>query len=428
MLARVAVVFMLAVVTMLAGHAGGIELAALGLAMAPQFVFLLVGIGAVQGILVLVAQAAGAGEDARAGAVLRVGIAHALVLGIAAGLVLQGAGAAFAAIGQEPALAARAGEVAAALGWGMPGVMLFTACTFFLEGLGRPRPGLVVMIGGNLVSAGLAVLWVGTGEGPGGGQGAVGAAWAITAARTTMGLVLAAYVWRLPERGRLGIRAPAPGRAELGRRLRRLGYPLALAQGLESASFAGLVVLAGYLGPEALGAYQVAMNLVATVFMVAIGIATAAAVRVGRAVGRHDQPNMARAGWTALGTAAVLMGLVAAAFRALPEEIAALYTADPAILGPAAACVAFAAWFVVFDGLQGVAMGALRGAGDVWVPSALQMVAFWILGLPAGAWLAFRAGQGVLGLFGGISIGVAAAAFLLAARFALVSRRPVSRA
>jgi len=191
-LARAAVLSMLIVITILVGHAGGqrggqgsgMELGALSLAMAPQLVLMLVGIGLSQGVLVLVAQAHGAGEQGRCGAVLRVGVLQALGFGVVIGLLLQGAGPVFASMGHAPDLAERAGLVSAILGWGMPGVLVFNACTFFLEGLGRPRAGLVVMIGGNLISAGLAWLWVGE-------HGAPGAALAITLTRILMGGALA---------------------------------------------------------------------------------------------------------------------------------------------------------------------------------------------------------------------------------------------
>ncbi len=437
-LARAAVLSMLIVITILVGHAGsqgggqgggqgsGMELGALSLAMAPQLVLMLVGIGLSQGVLVLVAQAHGAGEQGRCGAVLRVGVLQALGFGVVIGLLLQGAGPVFASMGHAPDLAERAGLVAAILGWGMPGVLVFNACTFFLEGLGRPRAGLVVMIGGNLISAGLAWLWVGE-------HGAPGAALAMTLTRFLMGATLALYVWRLRDRVELGVRGTLSHTLRhdmpaLGRRLRRLGYPLALAQGLEAGSFSGLVLMAGYLGPAALGGYQITMNLIATVFMIGVGLSTASAVRVGQAVGRHDRVNMARAGWAAMLLVVVLTGAIGLSFGSLAEGIAAIYTNDPAVRAVAIPAIGLAGWFVVFDGLQGVCMGALRGCGDVWIPTALQLVAFWALAIPIGGLLAFRADYGALGLFAGLTVGVVAATVLLAARFALVSRRAIAPA
>lgn len=425
-LARAAVLFMLLVTTILVGHAGGMELGAFSLAMAPQLVLMLVGIGLCQGVLVLVAQAHGAGEQGRCGAVLRVGVLQALGFGMVIGLLLQGAGPVFAAMGQAPDLAERAGRVSAILGWGMPGVLVFNACTFFLEGLGRPRPGLLVMIAGNALSAGLAWLWVAD-------HGAVGAALAMTVTRCLMGVALALYVWRLRDHASLGVRGSLSHTVRhelptLGRRLRRLGYAPALAQGLEVGSFSGLILMAGYLGPAALGGYQITMNLVATVFMIGVGLSTASAVRVGQAVGRHDRVNMARAGWAAMLLVVGLTGAIGLSFGSLAEGIAAIYTNDPAVLAVAIPVIGLAGWFVVFDGLQGVCMGALRGCGDVWMPTALQLVAFWALAMPIGGLLAFQTDLGALGLFLGLTVGVVAATVLLAGRFALVSRRALARA
>ena len=197
---------------------------------------------------------------------------------------------------------------------------------------------------------------------------------------------------------------------------------------MESSAFSSLVLFAGLIGATELAAFQVALNLISFAFMCAVGIATAAGVRVANAVGRRDRPGMWVAGWVAVGlTGATMLGF-AGLFAGAPEYLARFYTDDGAVLGVAVPTVALMALILIPDGAQGVLMGCLRGAADVWAPAAIYLIAFWGVQMPLGYTLAVAGGGGTPGLVIAILAGTSLAALLLAARFHRLTRRPVDLA
>lgn len=214
--------------------------------------------------------------------------------------------------------------------------------------------------------------------------GAEGAAFATTIVCWLMLFAITGYVLTRIDRARYGIVGRLSDAWGLGRRPRRLGYPMGLSHGLGTSAFSCMLLFAGLLGPTELAGYQVAMNLVALVFMCAIGFATAAGVRVANAVGRRDQEGLRRAGWIAVGLAAMILGGFGIIYGSVPHLLASLYTTDGAVGAVAISTIGIAAFVLVPDGAQGVLMGALRGAGDVWPATALYLLSFWLLMVPLG--------------------------------------------
>jgi MATE family multidrug resistance protein len=226
---------------------------------------------------------------------------------------------------------------------------------------------------------------------------------------------------------RYGLTGPLTHGLAIGRKLRRLGYALGLAQGLESAAFSSMSLFAGLLGAAAVAAHQVALQVAAFCFMGAVGISTATAVQVGLAVGRGDQRGMALAGWAGCGMIVALMTFFAAIILVWRGPIAGLFTDDPALLAVVLPTLLVVAAMLPTDGLQGVLMGALRGTGDVWVPTAMHLFSFIVVMAPLAAWFAFGLDWGVPGLFGGAIVGVTVAALLLSLRFRAIGRRVIRR-
>ncbi|MFQ5958181.1 MAG: MATE family efflux transporter [Alphaproteobacteria bacterium] len=427
MVARAGVLVLVAVDIAMTGRAGAVELAYYGLAMAPQVPMMLVGIGLLMGTVVMTAQAEGAGSPAECGAVWRVALVHAVTLGVLF-MALSQAGEWFLAlVGQAPDLARGGGRVLVMFGWSLPAVLLYTATTFFLEGINRPAAGVVVMVFANLLNFALNWLFIyGNGGAP--AMGAEGAALATTLARWFMFLAIATYALLRVDRARYGIHGAIADARALGRRLRRIGYPMGLGLGLETGSFAAMTLFAGLLGPTQVAAYQVAMSLVAVVFMCAIGFATAASVRVGNAVGRRDQGGVRLAGWVALGLAASVLAAFGIVFRSVPDALVGVYTSEPAVIAVAIPTVLVAGLILVFDGAQAVLMGALRGIADVWPATALYFICFWLVMVPAGYLLGVARAGGAPALMVAVGVGCAAAVVSLALRFHVVSRRAVARA
>ena len=427
MLARLGVLTIITMDTAMSGHASGADLAWYSVAIAPQIPLMLVGIGLLMGTIVMTAQAVGAGTPERCGAIWRSALVHAAV----AGVVMAGAcvfGEAFLrAAGQPEDIAVGGGRVLAAIGFGLPGVLLYVATSFFLEGIGRPVPGMVIIIGANILNVGLNWLLI-FGHGGFPAMGAEGAAIASSIVRWCMFLAAAVYVLRFINRRRFGIAAAADPAERLGPRMRRIGLPMGIAHGLEASAFAVMTLFAGLLGAAVVGGYSVPMNLLALAFMGAIGLSTAASVRVGNAVGRGDPAGVRWCGWVAVGVAAVYLAAIAVVFALVPGGLAALYTADAAVLAIAVPTILVGAIAAIPDGVQGVLMGALRGASDVWPATFLYVFSFWVVMVPLGYWLAIPRGLGAPGLMIAVVAGATVAALLLGWRFRVVSARAVRRA
>jgi multidrug resistance protein, MATE family len=427
MLARAGLVAMLTVDTILAGRAGGNELAFVGISMGPQLIMLAIGIGLLVGSLVLIAQAHGADRFADCGRIWRLALLLAGGLGLIYGVLQWQGYSLLRLLGEDDEIARGGGKIMRMWALGMPGIMLYMATTTFFEGISRPRAAMLVSLGGNLIN--LALGWTlafGVAGLP--AMGAAGAVLATSITLWLMFLLLAGYALLLPEAKRFGIHAPLAGHYHLLGKLLLLGLPVALSVGFETIAFSGATIMAGWLGKTPLAAYQLSNNVISFFYMLSLGLATAAAVRVGNAIGRGDQKDISMAGWAAVCLVLGLMLLVGLSMSLLRGQIAAAYTPDPAVIAVASPVLAVLAVLVVFDGVQGVLMGALRGAGDVVLPTAIYAIAFGGCAIPLSYYFGYHQAQGAIGLALGLVAGLAAAAALLALRFTWISRRaPLAR-
>jgi len=292
-------------------------------------------------------------------------------------------------------------------------LIVYAAFRRYLIAMHLVRPIMLALITANLVNAaGNWILIYGNLGLP--ALGVEGSAWATTIARVYMAVFL--YVAIRLEHGRRGHRHPKvdlwidPVRI---RRLVALGFPAASQVALEVGVFALATALAGKLDPVSSGAHQIALNLASLAFMVPLGLASSAAVRVGFAFGAGDRPRAARAGWTALVTGGVIMTALGLVFFLWPVPLVRVFSRDPQIIEIGAALLAIAAAFQLFDGTQAVATGALRGISETRMPMIVNVIGHWFLGLPVGYVLCFRLGWGVIGLWIGLSIGLVVAALVL---------------
>lgn len=234
------------------------------------------------------------------------------------------------------------------------------------------------------------------------------------------GVVLAALALR-----------PAGGRDVGGRlsvsvgRILRLGTPIGLQLLAEIGVFSLVAVLAGRLGKVAVSAHQIAIGLASFTFMGVLGVSGATAVRVGHAIGESRSPR--HAGLLGIGVGAAFMACAGVFFLATPRLLISLFTVDPEITELGITLLGIAAAFQLFDGIQGVAAGALRGAGDVHFAFAANVAAHWCVGLPLALVLGFHLGQGAAGLWWGLLVGLALVAVALLWRFVAISRGTVAR-
>ena len=423
MLARAGLVILITVDTVMTGAAGGDALAFYGASLAPHITMLTVGIGLLTGTVVYVAQMAGAGRAAECGRIWMRALAIAAVIGSAYMVALLFGRGILALLGQFPEVIEEGGRALVLFGPGMPAMLMYVATSFFLEGIGRPKPGMVISLSANLLNAALnwALIFGHLGMPA---MGAAGATLATSITRWWMFAAILLYVLTMRDRRHYGIGVAASGRPAVGTlRLLKLGAPFALAIGIETSTFSGMAALAGIISIAALAAYQIALNYMALVYMLALGLSTATAIRVANAVGAGDAVGLRRAGWTGTGLVAGLMLVVGTATWLGREKIAFAYTEDPAVLLLAAAALAIAAAITLLDGAQGVLIGALRGTADAIVPTLIFGLSFWGVSLPAAWWFGVHLGQGVPALMWSLFAGLMLATVLLTWRFHRVSLR-----
>lgn len=189
-------------------------------------------------------------------------------------------------------------------------------------------------------------------------------------------------------------------------RLFKMGAPAAGQIGVEITVFALMTAFIAKLDATQLASSQIALNCCSLTYMVPLGMSSAAAVRVGQALGRKRKDQAAAAGWTAILLSAAFMLMAAVVFLAVPRPLARLFTMDAAVISRSVPLFAVAAAFQLFDALQAVSTGALRGSGETRIPIVVNILAYWLICLPLGYWLCFVRGWGATGMWVGISSGL----------------------
>ncbi len=296
---------------------------------------------------------------------------------------------------------------------GTPALLFYATFRRYLQGMHLVRPVMMALITANLVNAaGNWVLVYGHLGVP--ALGIAGSAWATNLARLYMATFLGIAI--LLEHRRRGVHHPqVPFVFDAGRLrgLFRMGAPAAAQTMVEVGVFGAVTIIAGRLDPTSLGSHQIALNVASLAFMVPLGLASAAAVQVGHAVGGGRTRDAVAAGWASLVVGLVAMLLVALPMLAMPVALLRPFSQDPGVLATGARLLAIAAAFQLFDGAQAVATGVLRGVGDTRSAFVMNVIGHWVVGLPCGYLLCFVAGWGVAGLWIGLSIGLTIVALAL---------------
>jgi MATE family multidrug resistance protein len=365
------------------------------------FAIAIFGVGLLLGLDTLVSQAFGRGD--RAGA--RHSLVNAVYLAVPVTPVMMGGvwllSGHLGSFGVEPHVLAQVRPYLWSMLWGLPPLMLYFAFRRYLQAMNRVMPVMLALLTANLVNfAGNYALIYGHWGAP--ALGVEGSGWATTLSRVYLALALLAVILYHERQCGTG---PVDWRIDFPhiRRLLALGLPAATQLTAEVLVFAVTAALISRLDAVSLAGHQIALNTVSLTYMVPLGISSAAAVRVGQALGRGNPREAAHAGWTALGLGAAFMSASALALTVIPQVIARAFTPDPAVIAAGASLLMVAAFFQLFDGLQTVATGALRGAGDTRTPMYAHLIAYWLVGLPLGSVACFVWGWGARGLWMGLS-------------------------
>lgn len=438
-LSQVAYVLMGLTDTVMSGHAGAAEQAVVGLGVAlwmPVFIGLM---SVVQAVSPVVAHHFGAGNAAGIVADTREGVWLAAFGGLVPFALLPFVQPLLLAAGIDAELAAGAAWYLWGVALGLPAALVFRAIGFYSASINHPKPLMVLAFVGLVVNTFLNwVLIYGHFGFP--AMGGPGCGWA-TGISMWVGLVglvfwtakarvyKACYLWH-------GWSWPT-WRGQ--RQLLRIGLPMGGAGLAEVAAFSGIAVLVGRFGAVQIAAHQVALNFSALIFMLPMGLSSALSIRVGQSLGAADPARARFIAWTGIG-----LGLLIAAAAIGPivlgrHAITELYSSDAAVRSLAASLLLFAAFWQLFDATQVCALGALRGYKVTLVPMLMMLVAFWVVGIPLGAWLGYAGLPGGepmqvygfwIGLVAGLMLVSAALSLALrvVSRTAIVERAPATTA
>lgn len=420
--AQLAHVLMVFTDTLMMGKLGPAELAAGGLGAASYSFISIFCVGVLAAVGNLVAIRHGAGDTTGVTRLAQNGLWLAAGLALACGLLLWNLGPVLAYFGQEPHNIAGARQFLSTLVFALPGYLGFMALRGFPAAIGRPGPVMAISIGGAIANFALnwALIhgWFGL---PPLGLAGIGLVTAVVA--NVMTLLLFLHLLRHPAYAAYPLAQGLlrPRLAEL-RELLRLGLPIGGTYAVESGMFAFGTLCMGAIGSHALAAHQVAIMSVYVAFMVPVGISYATTFRIGQHYGAGRIYEARRAGRLGIGVGACCMLGFALLFWLAPEWVVGMFLDrhDPEfaeIVSLAVALLAVAAWFELFDGIQTIAMGAIRGLKDGKTTLLVGIGCYWVIGIPLAWALAFPLGWGAEGVWWGLAGGLACAAIGLTLGF-----------
>lgn len=410
--------------TIMIGRVGVVPLAASAFAnVLLHFVFI-IGVGLLSSVSVLVAHAYGSGDTREAGEVCRRGALIAIVSGLLMFSIISGILPVLGLLGQPAEVVAASKGYLLLVGASMPFMLMFINLRNFSEAYVFPWPAFWAGLTGVLVNIFLNWIFIyGNCGAP--RLGLDGAGLATLSSRIfTLGLLVA---WLARDHRFKGL-WPRKWYARIPVRkivdMLRLGSPVSLQLAMEIGAFGVATLIVGRLGVVPIAAHQIALTCAATTFMFPLGLSLAVAIRVGQSVGAGNSHLARVISFSAMGFAILMATFFALTFMLLDQEIALLFSQDRETVRLAAGLIVIAGFFQLFDGIQVVSMGSLRGCKDVVKPTWIAFVAYWLIAIPASASLGLHAQLGAHGVWVGLALGLASAAVGLSVRFHRLTAQP----
>lgn len=409
--------------TAMVGQIGTIEQAAVALSNSLYTLLLVFGLGVSYGITPLVAAADSTQNENEKSVLLNHSIVINTFLGVILFLLLFLLSPVLHLFNQKEEVIQQAIPFLNVMMLGMIPLCFYSGLKQFLEGLSDTRTAMVISIFSNLLNVLLNYLMIfghwGFSE-----MGLMGSCWASFISRVVMAVLMFIYVrnnsrykdyWK-------GFSVKNISR-QLSLKILNIGVPSGLQWVFEVGAFSFAVIMIGWIGHKEQAAHQVALSIAAVTYMMASGISAAASVRVGNQMGLKSSGGIRIAGFSAFVMVALFMSCMALLFILFKEQLPLLFNKDAEVIGMASSLLVIAAFFQISDGTQVVALGALRGVKDVKIPTAITLVAYWMIGLPLSYVFAFRFQLGVEGVWYGLLLGLSVAAVLLFLRFNYISKR-----
>jgi len=421
--------------TVMVGGLGPAAIGAVALGEGCFYTPVLFGFGLLLGLDTLVAQAFGREDHDECHHWLAQAIYMIFMMTPLLMLMVWAMAALITSVGMTPEVTASAAGYMHWMSWSTLPLLVYAGVRRYLQAVGQAHVITITYVGANLLNwFGDWVLIHGRFGLP--AMGVNGAALSTVVSRIFMAAAMLGFAWRYErKRGHPLFANWAAPQIKRMRVMLRLGLPAAGQILLEVGAWNVARVAAGWLTPVALATHQIVLNYASLTYMVPLGVGSAAAVSVGHAVGAKDGPRARRAGWLSLSLGVGFMLFAAVVFAVFPGPLIALYTRDPQVMAVGSSLLLLAAIFQVFDGVQTVATGALRGVGETRMPMIVNLIGYWCFGLPLGFVLCFVLHWGIYGIWIGLTtalIGIAIAliyrwnieAKVIEVRFGKNSRSP----
>jgi len=403
--------------TLMAGRLSAVDLAAVAVGTSVFAPIMLLIFGTLLGTTPLVAQAAGAQQTAHLAGTVHQATWVSLTMILLGGLVMTNSRVVFDFMGVTPEVAALASAYLKALVWGLPALAFFQVLRCLCEGLNHARPVLGISLLGLLLNipANYLLIYGKLGLPQ---LGAVGCGYATALSFWLMALLLSLYVHFKPQYRQFAIfsRWQLPQWVAM-RHIYWIGLPIGLSIFVEASLFTTIALFIGGLGEVVVAGHQVAFNFTTLLFMVPLSLGMALTVKVGHALG-SGQPDEAReVAWYGVQLSG-MVAMVAATFMWFSAPwVVKLYSENSEVQLLASSLIQLAVLYQISDALQVNAAGALRGYKDTRIIMLITFIAYWLIGLGGGWWLALGDNpwgpQGVQGFWYGLILGLSFAAVLL---------------
>ena len=409
--------------SMMVGRLGKEPLAGSSFANSIFVIFLVMGIGMSYAITPQTAQADGEKNIPKLTEILKHGILINTLFGVLLAVIILSGKNLLWFFNQPEIVVELALPYLVIITYSLLPFMLYQAFRQFAEGLGFTKQAMYITVAGNILNIILNYILIfgKLGFEP---MGLLGAGVATLISRIVMALLMISFVyfnhrftqyWHAFKYGNFSW--------TLIKVNLNLGFPMAFQFIFEVSTFSLAAIMIGWMGTTQLAAHQIAINMASISYMISLGIAAAATIRVGNQLGQKDYKTMRNAAMTCFIMAIGFMSFTAIVFILGRYFLPTLYIEDTYVIHQAAILLIVAGLFQLSDGVQVIALGALRGMSDVKIPTLITLIAYWVIGLPLGYVLGFTLNQGALGVWYGLLAGLTIAAVLLFIRFNNLSRK-----
>lgn len=403
------------------GRLGEVPLAASAFTSGIFGMFYVVGVGLLSGAGVCAAREHGAGNAAGSISWLQHGQAFALAVGCLGFGLLALLSTRLESLRQPPAVIAIVRPFFLLIAASLVPSLVFQAQRQFAEALGHARGPMLIILSGVALNALFNWVFI-RGHWGSPAMGLPGSGWSTLLARSWTVIACGAWLRYSPKFAALHAARRHVWQRSRFAMLVRLGAPAGAMLLFETGAFSASAFLMGWLGELPLAAHQIALSCASLTFMVPLGLSHAVSVRISRARGAGRDESLLAIGWGALSAGLVFMLLGTAVFALAGRALGSAFTPASDVIALASQLLAVASIFQLFDGAQVISVGALRGLTDVRLPMAITFVAYWVISLPLGYWLAFGENLGAVGIWLGLAAGLGGAALALVARFHVKAR------